>query len=131
MTVVPTAVIAEIGHVLMQLIRLSLLPAKEEHSLVQELVLTTATALKEETENSPWTQRDVVVMTLCQVLCDVVKEIKGLRKESLDANMNMITALGECVKELNMKKWSQDMKEKCCVLMVVRNECGGLMIRNV
>lgn len=119
--VVPTAVIAEIGHVLMQLIRLSLLPAKEEHCLVQELVLTTAATVKETMENNLWRQQDVVVMTLLQVLCDVVRELRYSRKESLKVNMTMITALRESVKEMNTRQWTQGVKEKCCVLMVVRH----------
>lgn len=121
MTVVPTAVIAEIGHVLMQLIRLSLLPAKEERYLVQELVRTTAAAVKEAVENNPWAQQDVTVMTLLQVLCDVVTELRSSRKESLAVNVTMITALRESMKEMSTRQWNQGMKEKCRVLMLVRS----------
>lgn len=113
LTIVPVAVTAEVGHVLLQLLRHALLSAKEARCLVQELVLTLAARIKEVT-GMQRTASDVRVMSLLRVLCDVVSELRVRREASLAMNAEMINALRECVKEMNSWQGAQ-----CRVMMMV------------
>lgn len=113
LTIVPVAVTAEVGHVILQLLRHALLSAKEARCLVQELVLTLAARIKEVT-GMQRTASDVRVMSLLRVLCDVVSELRVRREASLAMNAEMINALRECVKEMNSWQGAQ-----CRVMMMV------------
>ena len=113
LTIVPVAVTAEVGHVLLQLLRHALLSAKEARCLVQELVLTLAARIKE-VAGMQRSASDVRVMSLLRVLCDVVSELRVRREASLAMNAEMINALRECVKEMNNRQEVQ-----CRVMMMV------------
>ena len=113
LTIVPVAVTAEVGHVLLQLLRHALLSAKEARCLVQELVLTLAARIKE-VAGMQRSASDVRVMSLLRVLCDVVSELRVRREASLAMNAEMINALRECVKEMNNRQGAQ-----CRVMMMV------------
>ena len=113
LTIVPVAVTAEVGHVLLQLLRHALLSAKEARCLVQELVLTLAARVKE-VAGMQRSASDVRVMSLLRVLCDVVSELRVRREASLAMNAEMINALRECVKEMNNRQGAQ-----CRVMMMV------------
>ena len=113
LTIVPVAVTAEVGHVLLQLLRHALLSAKEARCLVQELVLTLAARIKE-VAGMQRSASDVRVMSLLRVLCDVVSELRVRREASLAMNAEMINALRECVKEMNSWQGAQ-----CRVMMMV------------
>ena len=113
LTIVPVAVTAEVGHVILQLLRHALLSAKEARCLVQELVLTLAARVKE-VAGMQRTASDVRVMSLLRVLCDVVSELRVRREASLAMNAEMINALRECVKEMNSWQGAQ-----CRVMMMV------------
>lgn len=104
---------AEVGHVILQLLRHALLSAKEARCLVQELVLTLAARIKE-VAGMQRTASDVRVMSLLRVLCDVVSELRVRREASLAMNAEMINALRECVKEMNSWQGAQ-----CRVMMMV------------
>ena len=113
LTIVPVAVTAEVGHVLLQLLRHALLSAKEARCLVQELVPTLAARIKE-VAGMQRSASDVRVMSLLRVLCDVVSELRVRREASLAMNAEMINALRECVKEMNNRQEVQ-----CRVMMMV------------
>ena len=113
LTIVPVAVTAEVGHVILQLLRHALLSAKEARCLVQELVLTLAARIKE-VAGMQRSASDVRVMSLLRVLCDVVSELRVRREASLAMNAEMINALRECVKEMNSWQGAQ-----CRVMMMV------------
>lgn len=113
LAVVPVAVTAEVGHVILQLLRHALLSAKETRCLVQELVLTLAARIKE-VAGMQRTASDVRVMSLMRVLYDVVSELRVRREASLAMNAEMINALRECVKEMNSWQGAQ-----CRVMMMV------------